>query len=243
MFTLLAGGLFGIEIGGEVKNASTTIPKAMVISLAVVLLIYLLIELVAVGTVNWKAFADGGTLGTPAETFLSNPWLAFFIIGGGILASTTTINLTLTASGRYVLASSGDRLFPGFFSSVSKRFGTPHWGLTLAYALTVVAILAVPSLQTLAAMLNFGLLFMITLVLLAAIRIPKKHPQIYSSSKYRFNPTVLTFTSIVAVIMNVVFMVILAAAVIQAFVIFLAFMVVGMAVYFIRKNSWEACLR
>ncbi|MFA6612475.1 MAG: APC family permease [Dehalococcoidales bacterium] len=235
MYTLLAGGLFGIEMGGEVKNAERTIPRALVISSLTALLLYLLIELVAVGVVDWRVFAEGGSLGIPAETFLSNPWLGLFIIGGGILASTTTINLTLTASGRYVMASSQDRLFPGFFASVNKKFGTPHWGLTLAYFLSLVAILAIPSLETLAAMLNFGLLFMITLVLLAAWRIPKTHPEIYANSRIKLSRRAITITSLLAASMNIIFMLILATAVIQAFLIFVAFMVVGITVYFVRK--------
>jgi len=237
MYTLLAGGLFGIEMGGEVKNAERTIPRALVISSLTALLLYLLIELVAVGVVDWRVFAEGGSLGIPAETFLSNPWLGLFIIGGGILASTTTINLTLTASGRYVMASSQDRLFPGFFASVNKKFGTPHWGLTLAYFLSLVAILAIPSLETLAAMLNFGLLLMITLVLLAAWRIPKTHPEIYANSRIKLSRRAITITSLLAASMNIIFMLILATAVIQAFLIFVAFMVVGITVYFVRKKQ------
>ncbi|MDD5122651.1 MAG: amino acid permease, partial [Dehalococcoidales bacterium] len=203
----------------------------------IALVLYLLIEVVAVGVVNWQIFAAGGSLGTPAETFLSHPWLGFFIIGGGILASTTTINLTLTASGRYVMASSEDRLFPGFFASINKKFGTPHWGLTLAYILSLVAILAIPSLQTLAAMLNFGLLFMITLVLLAAWRIPKTHPEVYAASSFNFSRRIITITSLVAAFMNIVFMLILATAVLPAFLIFTAFMLLGVAVYFVRKKQ------
>jgi len=237
LYTLLAGGLFGIEIGGEVKNASRTIPRAIVISTIIALGIYLLIEVVAAGVVDSQAFADGGTLGTPAEAFLSNPFLGLFIIGGGILASTTTINLTLTASGRYVLASAGDRLFPGFFSQVNRKFGTPHWGLTLAYGLSLISMLANPSLETLAAMLNFGLLFMVTLVLLAAFRLPEKHPEIYAMSKTGFSRKTLKVTSIVAIVLNIAFMLILASAVLPAFLIFAVFLVFGLCVYFVRKRQ------
>lgn len=237
MYTLLAGGLFGIEMGGEVKNAQRTIPRALVISSIIALVLYLLIELVAVGVVDWRVFVAGGTLGTAAEAFLPNPWLGFFIIGGGILASTTTINLTLTASGRYVMASSEDKLFPGFFASINKKFGTPHWGLTLAYILSLVAILAIPSLQTLAAMLNFGLLFMIMLVLLAAWRIPKTYPEIYATSSFKFSRRAITITSLVAASINIVFILILATAVLPAFLIFTAFMLLGVTVYFVRKRQ------
>jgi len=227
LYTLLAGGLFGIEMGDEVKNASITIPRALIISIAIALVIYLLIEIVA----------EGGTLGTAAEAFLSMPLLGFFVIGGGILASTTTINLTLTASGRYLLASAEDMFFPKIFGSINRKFGTPHWGLTLAYILSVISLVVNPSLQTLAAMLNFGLLFMVTLVLLAAFRLPKTHPEIYENAKFRFSRRTITITSLAAVVINIIFIAILAMAVLSAFLIFTGFVVFGTVLYFVRKRQ------
>jgi APA family basic amino acid/polyamine antiporter len=237
LYTLLAGGLFGIEMGDEIKNAKATIPRALIISIAIVLVIYLLIEVIAVGVIDWKAFADGSTLGTPAEAFLSNPLLGFFVIGGGILASTTTINLTLTAASRYVLASAEDKFFPKFFGSINQRFGTPHWGLTLAYVLSIISLAFNPSLATLAAMLNFGLLFMVTLVLLAAFRLPKTHPEIYEKATFRFGKKTLAITSLVAVAINIIFMAVLAVAVWDAFLIFAGALVFGVALYYVRRRQ------
>ncbi len=239
LYTLLAGGLFGIELGDEIKNARTTIPKALIISIAIAAIIYLLIEVIAVGVIDWKVFA-GGTLGTPAEAFLSTPLLNFFIIGGGILASITTINLTLTAAGRYVLVSAEDGFFPKFFGNINQRFGTPHWGLTLAYGMSVITLIFNPPLETLAAMLNFGLLFMITLVLLAAFRLPKTHPEIYEKSKFRFGRKTLTITALVAVVINILFIIILAVALPTAMLIFASSCVAGIILYFFTRKRQPA---
>ena len=236
LYTLLAGGLFGMEIGDEVKNAKSTIPRALIISIATVAVIYLLIEITAVGVMDWRIFAEG-TLGTPAEAFLSGPLLGFFVVGGGILASITTINLTLTAAGRYALAFAEDGFFPGFFGNINQRFGTPHWGLTLGYGLSVITLLVNPPLQTLAAMLNFGLLFMVTLVLLAAFRLPKTHPKIYENAKFRFGRKTLAITSLVAVVINILFMIILAIALPVAAMIFAGAGVIGIILYFIRTRQ------
>jgi len=221
-----------MELGDEIKNARITIPKALIISIAIVAVIYLLIDIIAVGVIDWKAFAAGGTLGTPAEAFLAKPALDFFIIGGGILAATTTINLILTAGGRYVLVSAEDGFFPKFFSSINQRFGTPHWGLTLAYVMSVITLIINPPLETLAAMLNFGLLFMITLVLLSAFRLPNAHPEIYANSKFKFSRKTLAITSLTAVGINIFFMIILAVALPTAFIIFASAGVVGAILYF-----------
>ena len=242
LFTLLAGGLFGIEVGGEVKNAVSVIPKALIISIAIVLVLYLFIEIVAVGVMDWKIFAKG-TLSAPAQVFLSGPLLGFFIIGGGILASTTTINLILTTAGRYALAFAQDGFFPSFFGSINNWFGTPHWGLVLPYAMCVITLIVNPPLIVLGQILNFGLLFMITLVLLAAFRLPKKHPELYEKTKFKFSPKILSITSLSAVSINIIFMIVLAYGLMTSeaskwtFPLFVIAAIVGIVLYFVRRGK------
>ncbi len=234
-FTLLAGGLFGIEMGDEVRNARLTIPRALIISIIIALAIYVFIDIVAIGVMDFHLFANE-TLGVPAAEFLTNPLLGFFIVGGGFLACTTTINLTLTAAGRYVMASAEDRFFPTFFSQVNSKFGTPHWGLLLAWGLSVITLIINPPLVTLAAMLNFGLLFMITIVLVTVIRLPGTYPDIYTNASFKFSPRVLKITSIAAIVLNVVFMAILAYALPIAALIFVSAAVVGVGLFFIGRK-------
>ncbi len=243
LFTLLAGGLFGIEVGSEVKNASSVIPRALLISMLIVLGIYLLLEIVAVGVMDWQLLAEKATLGAPAEAFLSGFPLGFFIAGGGILASVTTINLILTIAGRYALVFSIDGYFPRIFRQISKRFGTPHWGITLAFGMTIITLLINPPLIVLGQMLNFGLLFMITLVLCTAYRFPKKHTELYQNAKYKFNPRLIQVTSLIAICINIVFMLVLAYGMLTSenarwtFPLFIVAAIAGIIVYYIRKKQ------
>lgn len=232
LYTLLAGGLFGIEMGDEVRDARAVIPKALMISVGVVLVVYLLIEIVAVGVMDWNIFA-GGSLDDAAGVFLRGAWLAFFVIGGGITASATTINLALTAGGRYALTFARDGYFPSFFGAINRRFGTPHNGLTLMYLMAVVTLCVNPPLQLLGAMLNFGLLFMITLVLCAALTLPKRHPEVYRQSQFQFSRKVLAVTSLTATSMNVVFMILLAAALRWTFLIFVGAAIAGLILFYV----------
>jgi len=236
LYTLLAGGLFGIEMGDEIRNARITIPRALVISILIVLVLYVLIEVVAVGTVGWERFSKG-TLGDAAGAFLPGAWLGFFVIGGGIMASTTTINLTLAAAGRYALAFSFDGYFPRFFSHVSQRFGTPHNGLALIYGMTVAALLVNQDLMTLGSVLNFGLLFMVTLVLCGAVRLLRRHPAAYMESPTRLRPRLLVWASSAAVVINLVYMAVLAYALKWTFLVFVGAMVVGLALFYTRKRG------
>ncbi|NLE94851.1 MAG: amino acid permease [Dehalococcoidia bacterium] len=234
LYTLLAGGLFGIEMGDEVRNARNVIPRALVISIGIVLSLYLLIEAVAIGTVGWSQFS-AGTLGDVAETFLPAGWLGFFVVGGGIVASATTINLALAAAGRYALAFSFDGYFPRVFSRVNRRFGTPHNGLLLVYLMTVCTLLVNPPLMTLGSVLNFGLLFMVTLVLFAAVRLLRRHPATYVRASVQVKPRRLVVCSSIAIAINCVYMLVLAVAMRWTFFIFVAAILIGLALFYARK--------
>jgi basic amino acid/polyamine antiporter, APA family len=243
LFTLLAGGLFGIEVGSEVKNASSVIPRALIISMFAVLAVYILLEVVAVGVMDWQLFAEQESLKAPAATFLSGFPLGFFIAGGGILASITTINLILTIAGRYAMVFAIDGYFPKIFSRISKKFGTPHWGITLTYVMTIITLIINPPLIVLGQMLNFGLLFMITLVLFSAYKFPRKYPELYEKSRYKFSPRTIRITSLSAICINIVFMLVLAYGMITSdnarwtFPLFVIAAIAGLIVYFVRKRQ------
>ncbi len=234
LYTLLAGGLFGIEMGDEIRNARSVIPRALVISIAIVLGLYLVIEVVALGSVGWEMMSLG-TLGDVAETFLSGWPLGLFVIGGGIMASVTTINLTLAAAGRYALAFSLDGYFPKIFSHVNQRFGTPHYGLALVFGMAVVTLIVNPPLMTLGAVLNFGLLFMVTLVLGASVRLLRRRPETYKQAVVRVNPRLLLVCSMGAIAINVVYMIVLAIALKWTFLIFVAAIAIGLSLFYLRK--------
>ena len=151
------------------------------------------------------------------------------------MASATTINLALAAAGRYALAFSFDGYFPRAFSRVNARFGTPHNGLALVFLMTIATLLVNPPLMTLGAVLNFGLLFMVTLVLLAAVRLLRRHPATYVRASVRVKPRLLTVCAYIAVAINVVFMLVLAVALKGTFLIFVGAIAVGLALFYSRK--------
>jgi len=86
-------------------------------------------------------------------------------------------------------------------------------------------------------MLNFGLLFMITVVLISAWRLPKTHPDIFKNSRFKFKKRTITITSITAAVINIFFMVILAVALPVAFFIFAGACCFGLAFFFVRRRK------
>jgi APA family basic amino acid/polyamine antiporter len=239
-YTLLAGGLFGIELGDEVKHAHSTIPKALVISISIVLVLYILIDLAAVGVGDVRAFAKGN-LSTPAREFLPGALWDFFVIGGGIMACVTTVHAVMTISGRYAMKFAEDGFFPSFVKRVNTRFCTPHWGLTIPFVLSVLTILFVQNLIVLGAMLNFGLLFMVSMVLMCAFRLPRSHPEIFTKPGNKFSPAVVRSTALIATLLNIVFMALLVVIIFQqkmpwAFWLFIIAIAAGLVLYYARAR-------
>ncbi len=236
LFTLCAGGLFGIDVGEEVKNPKKTIPKALIIAMTVVITVYILTQITALGVISPEALAAEGTLLASAKAFLPTSLLGFFAIGGGFLACVTTINVVIAFAGRYFMTVAKDGFFPSFLGEVNDRFGTPHWGITFFYVFAAIIVLINPPLETLANFLNFGLIFMITLVLLYAYKFPEKHPEVYENATIQPSPKLLKAVSIVAIAINVLFMILLATSLHWAFIFFVIAALLAIPLYYQNKK-------
>ena len=168
-------------------------------------------------------------------------WFFFFIIGGAVMACVSTLHALMTVSGRYVMAYAQDGFFPKFLADINKRWGTPHWGLTVPWALTVITLLlAGESLAIYGAMLNFGMLWMVTLVLIAASRLHKTHPNEVKLSQYKFKAGWVSFTAITAAVLNVIFMLLLIVFMLMQkvywpIILFVLAIAVGLGLYYIQK--------
>ena len=132
LFTFSAGGIFVIDVGGEVLQARRTFSRALPAGIALAVVLYVLIGIATVGVVPVEDL-QGQSLIVIAERFMPQPALVYFIIGGALVACATSINIIFTLISRGFLVVSQEGLLPAFFGRVNKRYGTPHWGLTGAY--------------------------------------------------------------------------------------------------------------
>ena len=135
IFWAYAGFELAVIPSQEIENPTITIPKAMIIGMAIVTFFYLLTSFVVVGAVNWAALQfDPAPLATAGSVVLSyTPALA--VIGGAILGIGALISIsgfdesgTLTTA-RLSYAISLDGLFPKFFSQIHPKYSTPYKSL------------------------------------------------------------------------------------------------------------------
>ncbi|MCK4815551.1 amino acid permease, partial [bacterium] len=135
------GGLLKIaSIAEEVKNPGRVIPLAMISSLLVVSILYLLVIFVTSGVLGADKLNHSLTPISDGAAVFMGTWGKILLSIAAILAFVSTANAGLMSASRYPLALSRDGLLPGFFGKVNARFKTPHISILLTGAFMIVAI-------------------------------------------------------------------------------------------------------
>ena len=124
----------------ETINPNKTLPRGILISLALSTVLYIIMTLIMTGVVPYKEFAkfiDAPVAGVILETGLN--WLAFIVNLGALLGMTTVMLVQLYGQSRICYAMSRDGLFPKFFGEVHPKYRTPFKGTWFFGILTAVA--------------------------------------------------------------------------------------------------------
>ncbi len=135
------GGLLKVaSIAEEVKNPARTVPLAMILSLLVVGILYMLVVLVTTGVLGASQLDNSLTpISDGAGAFLGSKGKIALSIAA-ILAFISTANAGIMSASRYPLALSRDGLLPKALMNINQKFKTPHvsiliTGLFMLFAL------------------------------------------------------------------------------------------------------------
>lgn len=212
-FTIL-GSNAAVELGDEIINPERNIPRSFLISILTVTAIYVLIALVAASAGgNGRPGASGGdvlSLSQIAERFLSGFPFGYFVIAGGVLAVITTLNATYLWGTKSLIMISEDGLFPAGLARVNRRFGTPHWFLTLIFLGSLAALLiAGDRVETLAVFASLGGIIIFIPVMGAALRLKKVAPEVYERSRLKLRGGLYIAAPVVGLILSVVIIAVL----------------------------------
>ena len=216
-FTIL-GANAAVELGDEIINPERNIPRSFLISIPVVTAIYVVIALVAAGVGPGTAEAAGAasagagpiSLSDIAARFLSGFPFVYFVIAGGVLAVVTTLNATYLWGTKSLIMITEDGLLPKGLARVNKRFGTPHWLLTLIFLGSVTALLiAGDRVETLAVFASIGGIIIFIPVMGAALRLKSVAPEIYDRSRLKLKGGLYYAAPIIGLLLSIVIIAIL----------------------------------
>ena len=212
-FTLLpAMGLTFIAFQGydliatvteEVENPRKNIPRAILLSLAVTVVIYLLVVFVAIGTLGADQLAAAGetAVAEAAEGFMPPiPLLgtgAALVVFGAVFSTVSALNAVVIGSSRVAFAMGREGQLPARLGRIHHRFGTPFVAVLASAVVMFVAVVVGPiqvvgNLASLFSRLGF------VVVNLAVIKLRRDRPAMTRPFEVPFYPV----TPILGIVLN-----------------------------------------
>ena len=155
------------RLAEETKDPEKNIPKAIIYSLSITTIIYILVALSAVSIVPWSELAASkGPLALVAQYVLGEN--SIFILSVIALFSTFNTALVMLLSGSRLLFGIGERkAIPKVFTSVLKSFKTP-WIAIIAVIFASSIFLFLEDLKTVANLTNFTI-FMVFIIINSSV--------------------------------------------------------------------------
>ena len=173
------------QTGEELHHPERNLPRAIFLSIAIVVAIYLLVAFVAVGVPvqqtlgmePWKYLAQFGERGMVRIAEFIMPYGRVLMLVGGLASTTSALNATVYSSSRVSFAMGRGRDLPRFFGRVHPKTRTPHWAILMSALLIAFMGVALPVEDVgSGASLTFLMLFLLTNITL--IRMRKTHPDL-----------------------------------------------------------------
>jgi basic amino acid/polyamine antiporter, APA family len=160
---LLIFAFVGIEVAlipsGEVKNPARTVPRSAYLALVVTTIIYLMIQLVAQGTLGADlAKYPDAPLAESAAKFLDNFGRTVLLAGASVSAF-GFVTSDILSSPRMIFAFGRDGALPQFFAHVHPRYRSPDIAI-ITYAVLAFALSISGTFERLAVLSNVAVLLM-----------------------------------------------------------------------------------
>jgi len=176
LFFAFMGAETGLSVGGEIKNPQKTVPRAIFIAIAGVLLLYILLQTVS-----------QGILGDSLATFQENPLAEvgnqlFGSIGLTLITIGAAVSMFGNLSGeilsapRVLFGAARDKVIPiPFLTRIHPKFATPYTSI-IVYATIGFLLATLGGFEALAIVSSAAILLVYLGVALAVIKLRKKAP-------------------------------------------------------------------
>jgi len=187
------------QAGDEIKKPKKNIPKAILISLGIVISVYVLFAFVFIGGLDplqigqpaWEFIGSYGELGIieAAEYYL--PFGALIVLAGGFVSTLAALNATTFAASRVSFAMGRNHDLPPVFNKLHQKYRTPFVS-TICSAIVMIVLAVSFDLTMIALAASVMFLFLFAQVNIACITIRRlaKERKIVYGFKTPFFPLI-----------------------------------------------------
>lgn len=223
---------------GEAINPKKDVPFAIIASLLVCTVLYILVSLVLTGMMNYQDFDPKGAypeaIKAPvayAFDIAGQAWAGYIITIAATVGLISVLMVMIMGQSRIFLGMSKDGLIPPVFSRINPLSGTPQRNLMILGTFIAVVAAFTP-INKLADMTSFGTLFAFTMVCVAVWILRIKQPHLERT----FKVPALPIIAVLGICINVYLMVNLSK---EAQQLSLSWLGLGVLVYFLygKRNS------
>jgi len=214
----------------ECRNPQKDLPFGIIATLIVCTILYGSVSLVLTGIAKYSTLTTASPVADALKALGYNR-LRVVVTAGALAGMISSLLVYQYGQARIWFAMSRDRLLPGFFSAVHRRFQTPHISTWIAGFLVGIPA-GIWDIDTFAELSNIGTLFAFALVSAGVIVLRKKQPDRPRAFRVPFVPLfpMISIACCVVLMMGLP---------LRTWFRFFAWLIVGLAIYFPfgRKRS------
>ena len=180
-FVLIFFAFIGFEdmanVAEEVKKPRKTIPRAIILSIVITGIVYILVSLSVVRVLNWEELASSSApLADVAHSVLgSNGSIALSLIA--LFATASTVLITLVAGARILYGMAKSNSLPQFFSKIHSKTKTP-WIAVVGILITSIGFAFVGDIVIVANITVFAVVITFAVINLAVIALRYTEPEL-----------------------------------------------------------------
>lgn len=221
---------------GEAINPKKDVPFAIIASLLVCTVLYILVSLVLTGMMNYKDFNPQGAypdaIKAPvayAFDIAGQKWAGYIITIAATVGLISVLMVMIMGQSRIFLGMAKDGLIPSVFSKVNPVTGVPSKNLTILCVI-IATVASFTPINKLADMTSFGTLFAFTMVCIAVWVLRKREPDLPRN----FRVPALPVIAVCGILINTYLMINLSVG---AQLLSLSWLGLGVIIYFLYSRQ------
>lgn len=148
-------------VAEEIKDPKRNVPHALLLSLGIAMVVYILVGLVAVGLVGANSLAASTSPLSAAIAVTGNQWAVIAVSIGGLVATASVLLTAILGVSRMAFSMARRNDLPPALARLHKRFSTPYYaviisGVVMAVLALFVDLSRVVAISTFALALNYS---------------------------------------------------------------------------------------
>jgi len=160
----------------EAKDPQRDLPRAVLLSLAVAMVLYIAVSLVLTGIVPYATLSGEASV-SDAFAAIGLPWLSNVIAVAAVIGVISVLFAFMLGAARIWFALSRDGLLPAWFARVHPRYGTPARPTMILGVFTALVAGLLP-IGEVAELVNIGTLSAFILICASVLVLRKRKPEL-----------------------------------------------------------------